>query len=296
MFTIYTIWGSTYLAIRFMVETIPPFLGAGIRFLIPGTIIYIWRRLAGDQRPTKEQWRSTTIIGLLLLVGGNGLLTWAEQRVPSGIAALLIGSVPLWMVLIEALRKDGTRPSWKGVISLLTGFSGIILLIGPQDILSPETHFELIGLAACLIAALLWSVGSIYSRTAILPKSTLITTGMQMFAGSGALFLLSFLRGEWHNLHLPDITSRSIMGLGYLIVFGSLLGFVAYSWLLRNAPVSLISTYAYVNPLVAIALGSWLAGEALNVRIIISSIIIVSSVILITIPGRRKIVYEEPLS
>jgi drug/metabolite transporter (DMT)-like permease len=281
LLSLYIIWGSTYLAILFVVETIPPFMSAGIRFIISGLILLIWRKLARDPMPTRIQWRSAVIVGTLLLVGGNGLLSWSEQRIPSGVAALLIGTVPLWLVLIEALRRGGTKPNWQSILGLAIGFAGIVVLIGPIDFTGQAGRYELAGILICLVAAFLWSMGSIYSRGADLPQSALMTTGMEMVAGSIGLFIVATLVGEWQNFSLGDISSKSMYGLIYLITIGSLIGFVSYAWLLRNAPVSLVATYAYVNPLVAILLGSLLAQESLTPRILIAAGVIIGSVVLV---------------
>src|SRR5574340_135583 len=220
MITIYIVWGSTYLAIRFAVETIPPFLMVGTRFLISGLILYVWRRLAGDPAPTPRQWRSALIVGLLLLLGGNGMVSWAEQHVASGIAALMVASAPLWMVLLDALRPRGTRPDAKVVIGLLVGFGGIALLVSSAYGISPTDGMDPVGLIVLLVAALLWSIGSLYGRDADMPQSSLMGTAMEMLAGSAGLFAVGTITGEWRDLHLADISVNSGRGLGYLIVFG----------------------------------------------------------------------------
>ena len=289
LLALYIIWGSTYLAIRFAVGTIPPFLMAGTRFLVAGIILFAWRRLAGDPAPTARQWRSTAIIGLLLLLGGNGLVSWAEQDVASGIAALLIGSVPFWMVLIEAIRPGGARPNGVVIFGLCVGFGGIVLLVAPWQANNGVIGTHLMGVGALLVAAFLWSLGSIYSRSADLPKSSLLSTGMEMLGGGAGLYLTGTLAGEWHALDIASISSRSWLGLAFLIVFGSLMGFTAYAWLLRVAPVSLVATYAYVNPLVAILLGSLLAQEVLNARILMAALVIVGAVVLINHSRQVKI-------
>jgi len=294
LIALYIVWGSTYLAIRFAVETIPPFLHSGIRFLISGTILLIWRRMAGDPTPTKSQWVSTGIVGLALLLGGNGLVGWAEQRVPSGIAALMVSMSPMWLVLFEALRRGGAKPNWRGVVGLLIGFGGVFLLIGPQNFNgSSVTQFDTLGTIALLIAALIWSIGSIYSKTADMPKSTLQSTGMEMIVGSVALFIVSVGSGELNGFHLASVSMRSWLGLTYLIFIGSLVGFVSYGWLLHNAPISLMSTYAYVNPVVAVLLGSWLASETITPRILLAAAIIIGSVIVIN-SGRNLKSEKEP--
>ncbi|HEX9090245.1 MAG TPA: EamA family transporter [Anaerolineales bacterium] len=279
---VYIVWGSTYLAIRFAVETIPPFMSAGIRFLVAGGILYIWRSLSGDPRPKRVEWRSASIIGLLMLLGGNGVLAWAEQRIPSGIASLLIGTTPLWMALIDALRPKGTRASRLTWLGMLVGLFGIALLANPWQTHTASPALDPLGIGVLLLAALSWSIGSLYSRKAALPNSPLMGTGMEMLAGSLGLFVFSGIIGEWHQFALASVSLRSLAGLAYLIVFGSGIGFVAYTWLLRNAPTPLVSTYAYVNPVVAIILGSLIAHEPFESMEIIAAIIIISGVVLIT--------------
>ena len=286
---IYIIWGSTYLAIRFAVSTIPPFLMAGTRFLVAGMILYAWRRLAGDAAPTRRQWFSSAVTGLLLLFGGNGLLSLAEQQAPSGIAALIIGSVPLWMAVIEAFRPGGVRPNLLGALGLLIGFAGIVLLVGPSFLGGANAEIHPLAIGILIAAALSWSLGSIYSRSADLPASSLLATGMEMLAGGLGLFLAASLKGEWHALLLPRVAASSWIGLAYLTVFGSMVGFTAYAWLLRAAPLPLVSTYAYVNPLVAILLGGLFAHELLNARILLAALVIVSSVVVINLSRQVKL-------
>jgi drug/metabolite transporter (DMT)-like permease len=298
MITVYIVWGSTYLAIRFAIETLPPFLMAGVRFLIAGVILYGWRRLSGDKPPTRVEWRSAAVVGTLLLVGGNGGVVWAEQYVPSGIAALLVGSAPLWMALLGAfwLRQGNAGHSLHPLAAagILTGFAGIALLVGPGQLTGMAGEVHLVGAGVLTAAAFLWAAGSIFSRDAPLPDSPLLGTGMEMLAGGAGLLLLGSLAGEWGRLDPGAISARSLFGVVYLIIFGSLVGFAAYTWLLRVAPTTLVSTYAYVNPLVAILLGSLLAQEPVTPRILISAGVIVGSVALITMtqPLRSK---EKPI-
>jgi len=282
LFAVYIVWGSTYLAIRFTVETIPPFLSAGIRFLVSGAVLYILNRLNGNPAPKKVEWRSAVIIGLLLLLGGNGGLVWAEQRIPSGIASLFIATTPLWMVLIDSLRPNGAHTNWLTWLGVLVGFIGIAFLAIPWQSHSGSPPLDPIGMVVLILAALSWSIGSLYSRKASLPSSSLLGTGMEMLAGSVGLFAFSALIGEWSQFDLASVSLLSIGGLIFLIIFGSFIGFVAYTWLLRNAPTPIVSTYAYVNPLVALFLGSVIANEPLDTQDIISAMVILSGVVLIT--------------
>ena len=282
LIALYIVWGSTYLAIRFAVDTIPPFMMAGLRFLISGIVLFTWRRAAGDPMPTKPQWVSTAIVGIALLLGGNGLVSWAEQRVPSGIAALMVSTIPLWMVLFESFRPGGVKPGWRGIIGLLIGFAGIFLLLGPSEFSGKSgTQFDTLGTIALLFAALIWSLGSIYSKHGDMPKSSLMGTAAEMLAGALALFIVSAGSGELNGFHVASVSTHSWFGLIYLIGFGSLIGFVSYGWLLQNAPISLVSTYAYVNPVIAVLLGNLLASELLTPRILVAAMIIIGSVVFI---------------
>jgi len=295
LLSIYLIWGSTYLAIRFAVETIPPFLMAATRFLIPGIFLLVWRRSTKDTKPSIKDWKSTTIIGLLLLVGGNGGVTWAEQYIPSGIAALVIGSVPIWIILLNLFQPEGRHLDKRVVIGAILGFIGIAFLIGPTQLSGNSENIHPLGIITILLAAIFWSAGSLYSHKAPIPDSPLLSTGMEFLAGGIGLLILGALTGEFKELNLAAISTRSLLSLSYLMIFGSLIGFVAYTWLLRNAPITLVSTYAYVNPLIAILLGNLLANEPLNLRILSSAVIIIGSVFLInsTILKKSTILSKE---
>jgi drug/metabolite transporter (DMT)-like permease len=282
LIAIYFIWGSTYLGIRLAIQTIPPFLMVGMRYLVSGAVIYSWRRLRGDPVPTLKQWRSASIIGLLLLMGGNGALAWAEQRIPTGIASLFIATVPLWMVLLDAFRPGGRRSSWLVWVGVLVGLVGTILLANPWQTHTSSPALYTTGIIVLIAAALSWSIGSLYSRAAPLPSSPLLGTGMEMLAGSAGVFILGSLLGEWRGFSPVNISMESWAGLAYLVVFGSGIGFVAYTWLLRNAPTATVSTYAYVNPVVAILLGTLLLHEPLETIEIISAAVIIAGVVLIT--------------
>lgn len=292
LLALYLVWGSTYMGIKVAIETIPPFLHASIRFLISGLILVIWQRMAGHTMPTRNQWRSTAIIGTLLLLGGNGLVSWAEQFIPSGVAALIIGSTPLFLVLAEALRPNGAKPTWRAVVGLMIGFSGIFILVGPAEISGSSGKLNPYGVTALLGACLTWTVGSIYSKTADLPASSLMNTGAQMLMGSISLFLVSLLTGEVTNWDVSNVSLRSMYGLAYLIGVGSLIGFASYGWLLQNAPISLVATYAYVNPIMAVLLGNWIGNEPLEPRVWAAAGIIIGSVIFINSKGGPELKKE----
>ncbi|MCI0580560.1 MAG: drug/metabolite exporter YedA [Chloroflexi bacterium] len=278
---IYVIWGSTYLGIRFAIETIPPFFMAGMRFVLAGALLYPLARSRGATRPAWRHWRSTIIIGGLLLLGGNGGVTWAEQLVPSGVTALLVATVPLWIVILDWLRPGGVRPAGKVIAGVLLGFLGMALLVNPRE-LGGAASLNLVGAGAIILATLSWAAGSLYSRQADLPPSPLLATAMEMLAGGGLLFLVSLLTGEWGRLDASQWSLRSLLSLLYLTIFGSIVAFTAYTWLLQVTLPAYVATYAYVNPVVAVFLGWLLANEELNEQTLLAAAIIILSVIIIT--------------
>jgi drug/metabolite transporter (DMT)-like permease len=282
---VYVIWGSTYLGIWYAVQTLPPFLMAAARFLTAGVLMYAWARPRAE-RPTLANWRATAIVGGLLLAGGNGGVVWAEQHVPSGIAALLVATLSLWMVLLEWLT-GGPRPTLRAVLGLLIGFGGLALLVGPGEGLG-GAGVDPLGAGVLVLASLLWAIGSVYSRGAPMPKSPLLGTGMEMLAGGALLLVFGSITGEWARLDLAAVSRESWLGLLYLIGFGSMIGYTAYVWLLRHAPLSLVSTYAYVNPVVAVLLGWLIAGEPLTARTLLAAGIIVAAVVVITTAPRAS--------
>ncbi|MBI1738028.1 MAG: EamA family transporter [Acidobacteria bacterium] len=277
---VYVIWGSTYLAIRFAVETLPPFLMAGIRFLLSGGALYAWARFRGAEKPDWQHWRSAFIIGTLLLLGGNGGVVWAEQFVPSGLTALLITSEPLWVVLLVWLMPGGHRPTGGVVLGMFLGLLGIILLVGPGHLLDGR-GVHLGGAFVLFLASLSWAAGSLYSSKARLPDSAVLSTGMQMLAGGIVLTIFGTLMGDWSRLVWENVSARSLFSLAYLAVFGSIIGFSSYFWLLRNTTLTRASTYAFVNPVVAVFLGWAFAGEAITPRTLSATAVIVVAVMLV---------------
>jgi len=278
---IYTIWGSTYLAIRIAIETIPPFLMAGVRFLIAGAALYLWTRLRGAPSPTRPNWKAATVVGGLLLLGGNGGVVWAEQTVPSGLTAVLITTVPLWMALLEWKRYDRTRPALPIVFGLILGFTGVVLLVGPQE-LAGSSAINRVGATVLILASLSWAIGSLYSRKAPLPSSPLQSTAMEMLAGGLLLSAAGLVSQEWVGFQPSEASLRSIVAFAYLIVFGSLIGFTSYIFLLKATTAAKVSTYAYVNPIIAIILGWAIAQEELTLRTMVAAAIIVAAVVVIT--------------
>jgi drug/metabolite transporter (DMT)-like permease len=296
LLTVYIVWGSTYLAIRFAVESMPPFLMAATRFLVAGGVLFAAMRLSGAPAPNRRHWLITGVVGLFLLLGGNGLVSWAEMRVTSGVAALMVGGAPLWMVLVDALRPGGIRPTRRTLIGVLVGFAGIAWLVSPAELLgSAGEGIDTIGAVALAFASLFWAVGSIFSREhkADLP-APLLATSMEMLVGGAGLLLFGTFLGEWGRVDLAAVSTRSLLGLGYLIVFGSLVGYSAYTWLLGVAPTPLVSTYAYVNPLVAVFMGFIFAAEPLTPRVLGAAVIILSSVVIINTARRPAPATPKP--
>ena len=284
--SVYIIWGSTYLAIKFAIETIPPFLMAGVRFIISGLILYGWARMKGAPRPTRIHWKSAAVVGVLLLLGGNGGVVWAEQRVASGVAALIVAIVPVWIALMEWKSPGGKKPGWQVSAGLVAGTVGLLLLASPGASLG--AHVDLIGAAVLVFATLSWATGSIKAKHSPLPESPLLSTGMEMLMGGAALVLAGVLTGEVGQVNFAAMSNKSLLSLLYLTTFGSLVGFTAYIWLLRVGSPTRAATYAYVNPVVAVFLGWLLAGEAITPRTILATLVIVGGVVLITSARPRK--------
>lgn len=282
---VYIIWGSTYLAIRFADATLPPFLMAGARFLIAGALLYGWMRLRGATRPTRDHWTSALIVGLLLLVGGNGVVVWAERVVPSSLAALLISMVPIWMALMDWLRPGGARPSLATLSGLALGFAGVALLIGPGA--GGSATFNPLYAGIVVLASISWAAGSLYSRGAKMPPAPLLGTAMEMVVGGVVLLALGLVTGEPGQLNPRAVSAQSALAFLFLIIFGSLIAFSAYVWLLRNAAPTRVATYAYVNPVVAVFLGWAFDNEQLTGRTLLAAAVIVAGVLVITTFRRR---------
>jgi drug/metabolite transporter (DMT)-like permease len=284
---IYLLWGSTYLAIRFGIATLPPFLMAGCRHLVAGMILLAWVFVRTGERPSRRDLARAALAGGLMLLGGNGLVTWSEQRVASGLAALLIATIPLWIVVLEAARPSGARPGVRAVAGALCGFAGVAVLLAGGQIAGAGV--DLLGAGALLFAALSWSVGTLYLRRATISASPPLAVALEMLSGGTLLLLLGFATGEGRAFHPAAVSLRSIAALGYLIVFGSLIGFSAYTWLIRVSTPSRVATYAYVNPVVAVALGVIFGGEVLTARMAVAGVVIVAAVALITSERAKKV-------
>jgi drug/metabolite transporter (DMT)-like permease len=278
---IYFIWGSTYLAIRFAIETMPPLGMASLRFLIAGTLMYVWSRSRGVPAPTRAQWKSGAISGSLLLAGGNGAVVVAEQWVPSGLVALIVATVPLWMVLLDAAFGSHTRPSSRAMVGLLVGFGGVGILAGSPGVGAGGPQ-EVFGVVLVLGGSLCWAIGSLVSRYVKDPPRPRMLVATQMLAGGVVFAVLALAFGEPSGFTFAQVSTRSWWAFVYLIIFGALIGYAAYIWLLTVVPPSRAGTYAYVNPVVAMFLGWAFADEPLTFRSVVAAAIILASVVVIT--------------
>ena len=291
---IYLIWGSTYLGIRFAVETIPPFLMMALRHTIAGSVVYAWARGQGAARPEFRQWVSAAMVGAILFLGGHGVLAWGEQRVPSGLAALMCATLPLWMVLAGRIKGVEGRLGGRVSAGLLLGFAGVALLIGP-DALRAGGSLSLPAAGAVVLSAVLWAVGTIYSKGLDLPKSAVLSAAMQMLMGGLSLMIASAAGGEWSSFHPAAVSRRSWLALVYLIVFGSIVAFTVFTWLMTVSKPSRVSTYAYVNPVVAVVLGWAMASEAVGTRTVAATAIILVGVALVNTRNRKTQAGSRPL-
>jgi len=285
--SIYLIWGSTYLGIRVAVETIPPFLMGAARFLLAGAVLMFLVRRRGVAKPTARQWRDNTIIGACLLLGGNGLVSWAEQTLPSGLTALIIGIQPVFMVLTEWAWRGGHRPTPLTFLGLLLGFAGVAWLAAPWESAS-TTGVNLPAVLLVLLACASWAFGSIFSHHVKNPAPPFLAAAMQMLCGSGALFLGALIHGELAAFHPLAISGRSVAAFFYLAFVGSLVGFSTFVWLMKHSTPARVSTYAYVNPVVAVFLGWLILHEPIGPRTLLAAALIVGAVIIITTTKTRQ--------
>lgn len=276
---VYLIWGSTYLVIRYAIDSLPPFLMAGSRFFVAGVILFALAMRGQTAWPTRREWRDATIVGTLLLLGGNGGVTWAEQTIPSSIAALMVAMTPLWMALLGWWGGAG-RPTPTVLIGLALGFGGVALLVLNGKGYDGQA-LDRVGLVVLLIATIAWAGGSLFSRSAAKPKSALLTIGMQMITGGAVMTLVGVGFGETRQIDPGAITASSLWAWLYLMTFGALVGFTAYVWLLQVCSPSKVSTYAFVNPVIAVALGCTLGKEPFSLRLVFATTLIVIAVLLI---------------
>lgn len=284
---IYLIWGSTYLAIRYAVETFPPLLMMGVRHLFAGAVLYGWSRWRGIPAPTLRDWLHPALIGGLLFLGGHGSLAWAEQHVPSGIASLLVATLPMWIVVLARLKGTEKKLNGSALAGLLLGFVGVAVLFGP-DVWGHTGEMNLLGAAAVLGGTFIWAAGTIYMRSVKMPDSPVMSSAMQMLSGGVTLMVAATLAGETKGFQLGAVSGRSWLALAYLAVFGSIVAFTAYSWLHTVASPSRVATYAYVNPVVAVLLGWVVAREPIGLFTILAMLIILAGVALVNAGHREE--------
>ena len=285
---IYFVWGSTFLAIRVGVREVPPFLLAGIRFLIAGLVLYAWMLAKGTESPSSRQWLSATLLAVLIFVLDYGLLFWAERRVPSGIAAVMMAMIPVFMTLSEILFLKTQRLTPQLGAALLVGIGGVLVLVG-RSISFGDSPIDTIGAIALIVAAIGWSVGSALTRKLPLPSSKAMSSGAQMFAGGVLLMITSAVLGEFHGFRVQAVSLKAWLALAYLIVAGSIVAFTAYVWLIHHESPTKVGTYAYVNPVIAVLLGYFLGGEALSLRTIVGTMLVLVSVVVITTTPKKQV-------
>lgn len=284
---VYLVWGSTYLAIRYAIQTIPPFFMAATRFAVAGALLTAFSLARGAARPTARQARNAAVVGALLLAGGNGGVVWAEQTVPSGVAALLVATVPIWLVVLDWLRPGGERPGAGVAVGLAVGLAGMVALVG-VDAFRGHSAVNLAGVAALTAGSILWAAGSLFARGTALPASGLLASGVEMLAGAAVLVLIGLGSGEGAALHPAAASTRSLLALAYLVTFGSVVGYSAYSWLVQHTSPAALGTYAYVNPVVAVLLGWLIAREPVTARTIAGAAIIIVAVAIISASRRPR--------
>jgi len=296
---VYVVWGSTYLGIAVMIETLPPLLAAGVRYVTAGLLMLgaitaharFRRRAQRAERPTAAHWRSAFVVGSLLLLGGNGGVVLAELFIPSGVAAVLVATMPIWLAVFDAVLSR-RRPSGLVIGGLIAGIVGVVILLAPVegvDDLNP------LGIALVIGATVSWAAGSLYARRAPLPRSQLLATGIEMLGGGIMLIVAGALLGEIGRTNVDDFSVRSLLAVAYLIIFGSIVAFTAYTWLLANVPVSTVGTYAYVNPIVAVALGAVFRSEPITPRTLVAAAIIIGAVVAMVSGRPREAEPAEPV-
>ena len=287
---LYLIWGSTYLGIRFAIESIPPLLMAGARFVLAGLIMYAIAGFQSGWKSSLTEWRHALIIGACLILCGNGGVTVAEQWVPSGLASLLVATVPIYIALLAWLTGTAPRPRPMVLVGLAAGFAGVGTLVGPALTAPPSssTRHTGLGMLILLFGSLLWSIGSLYSRRASNSASPLLSSAQTMLCGGALMLVLGLARGEAHGFHLQQVTALSLGAFVYLVLIGAIVGYTAYIWLLRHCDPAKVATYAYVNPVVAVLLGALFAGETLTARTALAAAIIIGSVAVVITAQQTK--------
>lgn len=280
--SVYLFWGGTYLGMKIALSSFPPFLMAAIRHTTAGLIMLSIALVKKEARPSTLQIRNAAIVGLLLLVGGNGLVAWSEQRLPSAVASLIITSVPFWVMALNWVGGDKQKPSRIETFSLMLGFLGILLMVFQGQVESSKA-LDGLGIIALLVASFMWSLGSLYSRHSVMPKSSVFSTSTQMLAGGLSLFILSTSLGEPAQFEITKVLPSAWFAMLYLIVFGSVIAYTSYIWLMKNVAPTLASTYAFINPVVAVFLGWTLAGEHLSTQTLVAAVVIIMAVVILTL-------------
>jgi drug/metabolite transporter (DMT)-like permease len=279
--SVYVLWGSTYLLIKYAIETIPPFLLGTTRFIASGAVLYALARWRGAAKPTAYELRMAAITGVLMLGFGNGGVMLAEKTVPSGVVALIVSSVPIWVVLIDWLRPKGVRPRKTMFVGLALGVAGMVILIGPKAIVG-EGHIDSVGTGILLVGSVSWSIGTLMTRWSKRPGSPLVFAALQMLAAAGAMGVMSLISGDWRQFSWSGLTTLSVVSFWYLVIAGSIIGYTAYVYLLGVVSAAKAATYAYVNPIIAVVLGWLFASEPLSARTIVAAAVILGGVALIT--------------
>ena len=286
---IYIVWGSTFLAIRVGVKELPPFLFASARFTVAGAALFGWMMARGQELPTRRQWGSVAIIALLIFVIDYGLLFWAEQKVPSGIAAVMMATIPAFMAVAEILFLGTMKMTVRLAVALLIGISGVAVLMS-HSLKLGDASIDNVGAIALIIGAVSWSVASVLSKKLPLPASKVVSSGSQMLAGGLMLAVVAAARGELKGFHPEAVSHAAWLALIYLILMGSIVGFTAYVWLIHHESATKVGTYAYVNPVVAVMLGYFAGGEPVGVRTVFGTVCVLVSVVVITTNGSKNIV------
>ena len=288
---IYFVWGSTFLAIRVGVREVPPFLLAGMRFLVAGIVLYVWMRVRGTPSPTTREWGAASLLAILIFVFDYGLLFWAERRVPSGIAAVMMATIPVFMALAEIVFLRTQRLTLRLAIALLVGMAGVAVLVG-HSISLGGAPIDSAGACALIVAAISWSTAASLSRKMPLPAAKGMSSGAQMLAGGVLLTLTAALLGEFRGFHVQAVSRETWLALAYLIVAGSIVGFTAYVWLIHRESPTRVGTYAYVNPVVAVLVGHFLGGEAIGARTIAGTLLVLVSVVVITTTPKKLVALQ----
>jgi drug/metabolite transporter (DMT)-like permease len=291
---IYFVWGSTFLAIRIGVHEVPPLLLAGVRFFTAGIVLYVWTRATGTASPTRREWAAVTLLAALIFLVDYGLVFWAEQRVPSGITAVMLATIPVFTALAEILILRTQRLTMRMGIALVVGLAGVAVLVS-RSVGFGDAPIARSGAIALVVGAISWSLASVLSRKLRLPESKVMSSGAQMLVGGILLLLAAAIFGEFRGFHVWEVSARAWLALAYLIVAGSIIAFTAYVWLIHHESPTKVGTYAYVNPVIAVLLGYFLGGEALGTRTVLGTLLVLVSVVVITTTPKKKVEIEAPI-